>query len=207
MGRLGFGPLWAINVETLAAGQRIPLHAHERMEIITIPLEGSLRHLDSRGVSHMLIPGDIHMLSAGKGITHWEFNDSATAPARYLQIWIESTSPHSPVRYEQGVIRGEVHARFVLVAAPAGEDAIVTIDQRAFVSLASIENRLPLRYRMHDAANALYCLAVAGQIHAGEHVLSGGQGMVMASGLSLEFTAPERATLLCVEALHTYSNR
>jgi redox-sensitive bicupin YhaK (pirin superfamily) len=78
MGRLGFGRLWALNAETLAPGQGIPLHAHENMEILSIPLSGTLRHQDSRGATHIIATGDIHILSAGLGVTHWEYNHCTT---------------------------------------------------------------------------------------------------------------------------------
>nr|WP_278739530.1 pirin family protein [Alistipes onderdonkii] len=42
------------------------------MEIVSIALEGALRHGDSMGNMQELRPGEIQVLSAGTGITHSE---------------------------------------------------------------------------------------------------------------------------------------
>ena len=47
------------------------------MEVISIPLNGYLRHGDSIQNSETITPGDIQVMSAGTGIFHSEFNDSA----------------------------------------------------------------------------------------------------------------------------------
>ena len=44
------------------------------MEIITITLEGDLKHQDNMGNGTVIKNGDIQVMSAGTGITHSEFN-------------------------------------------------------------------------------------------------------------------------------------
>ncbi|MDY6983526.1 MAG: pirin family protein, partial [Pseudomonadota bacterium] len=137
--RNGFGALRALNEEVLAPGAAIPLHAHENVEIVSLPLAGCLRHQDSRGASHVIEPGDVHLLSAGRGITHWEHNHSAHASAHYLQLWIHPRAAFTPARYEQGRIDAVLtENRFLCLAAPMG--GLVRLDQQAWISLARIES-------------------------------------------------------------------
>jgi redox-sensitive bicupin YhaK (pirin superfamily) len=58
------------------------------MEIVTYVLSGALEHKDSMGNGEVLTPGEFQRLSAGTGITHSEFNPSATEPVHLYQIWL-----------------------------------------------------------------------------------------------------------------------
>src|SRR5690606_28498948 len=47
--RMNFGVLRVLNDDIVAAGMGFGSHPHNNMEIISIPLEGDLKHADSMG--------------------------------------------------------------------------------------------------------------------------------------------------------------
>ncbi len=77
------------------------LHPHDNMEIITIPLEGALRHRDSMDNEGVIEKNEVQVMSAGTGIYHSEHNASSEHPVSLLQIWIMPKAKNIEPRYMQ----------------------------------------------------------------------------------------------------------
>ena len=56
--RMNFGVLRVLNDDVVAAGMGFGTHRHDNMEIISIPLEGDLRHQDNMGNTTVIRQGD-----------------------------------------------------------------------------------------------------------------------------------------------------
>jgi len=131
---MGFRSLRVINEDRVEGGAGFPTHPHRDMEIFSYVLEGALAHKDSMGNERILKPGQIQLMSAGRGVTHSEYNPSKTEGMHFLQIWIQPR--------ERGLVPGytEWHpkpehdtAPKVLVISPDGRDGSATIHQDADV--------------------------------------------------------------------------
>ncbi|MEY4217070.1 MAG: hypothetical protein RLZZ68_1526, partial [Bacteroidota bacterium] len=83
--RMHFGALRVLNDDIVAPGMGFGKHPHDNMEIITIPLKGSLKHEDSMGFSEVIHAGEVQVMSAGTGIYHSEFNASNTEEINLFQ--------------------------------------------------------------------------------------------------------------------------
>lgn len=129
---MGFRALRVINDDRVAPGQGFGTHPHRDMEIFSYVLEGTLEHQDSLGNGRQLKPGQIQLMSAGRGITHSEFNPSPTGTLHFLQIWIQPRARGLTPCYSEWHPRPEhTEAAKVLVISPDGRDGSATIHQDA----------------------------------------------------------------------------
>src|SRR5438552_1027757 len=137
---MGFRTLRVINDDRVQPGKGFPTHSHRDMEIVTYVLEGALEHKDSLGNGSVIRPGDIQRMSAGRGITHSEFNSSKTELVHFLQIWISPEARSIDPGYEQQKIDlSSARARFHPIASQQGGTGRVTLHQDAAMSVAILE--------------------------------------------------------------------
>jgi quercetin 2,3-dioxygenase len=131
---LGFRSLRVINDDRVAPGMGFGTHPHRDMEIFSYVLEGTLEHKDSLGNGRQLKPGQIQLMSAGRGVTHSEFNPSRTEPLHFLQIWLQPRERGGEPGYtEWHPQTHHAHAPKVLVISPDGREGSAAIRQDADV--------------------------------------------------------------------------
>ena len=71
----------------------------------------------------MIRPGDVQLMSAGTGVRHSEYNDSASEPVHFLQIWLIPDENGLPPRYDQKTFpAAEKAGKLRLVVSPDGRD-------------------------------------------------------------------------------------
>jgi redox-sensitive bicupin YhaK (pirin superfamily) len=127
---MGFRQLRVINEDRVQPGGGFPSHNHRDMEIISYVLEGALEHKDSLGTGSVIRPGEVQRMSAGRGITHSEFNPSRTDTVHFLQIWILPEQPGMAPGYEQQAIDlSAARGKFHVVASKAGGQGGITVHQ------------------------------------------------------------------------------
>ena len=137
---MGFGPLRVINEDRVAPGKGFGAHSHRDMEIISYVLSGALAHKDNIGNGSVLHYGDVQRMSAGKGVTHSEFNESSSAPVHFLQIWIMPDVRGAAPGYEEKRFDpADQKGRLRLIASADGADGSVVIRQDAKIFAAILD--------------------------------------------------------------------
>ena len=193
---VGFRALRVLNEDRVAPGAGFPTHAHQDMEILTYVLEGALEHSDSMGTGSVIRPGDVQRMTAGRGVTHSEFNASKTHPLHFLQIWIHPSRSRLDPGYEQKTFSAEEkRGRLRLVASSDGRDGSLTIHQDADVYASILEPGNTIRFEPREGRFGWI------QIARGEAVLNGnglraGDGAGWTDESSLELTSEAGAEIL-----------
>lgn len=162
--RIHFGALRVFNDDVVIGGAGFGTHPHRDMEIISIPLEGVIMHRDSMGHEQPLRPGEIQVMSAGTGITHSEYNGSATDPLKFLQIWIIPQERGVTPRYDQVSVgdldRNAVHT----IVGPNDAGLPLWIHQRAYLSIARLDQGASVSYATRDAGNGVFTFVIDGSV-------------------------------------------
>src|SRR5690625_237242 len=116
-GNVGFGLLVMNNDDLVEPSAGYPTHPHRDVEIVTWVLSGALVHRDSAGEGGVIGPGLAQRLSAGRGVRHSEFNDSAGAPLRFIQMWIPPQAPGGDPGYQHHDVAGALDSGDLVVVA------------------------------------------------------------------------------------------
>ena len=71
------------------AGMRVPPHPHIGLQTVTWLLAGNVLHRDSLGSEQMIRPGQLNLMTAGRGIAHAEESPADHDPTLHgVQLWL-----------------------------------------------------------------------------------------------------------------------
>jgi quercetin 2,3-dioxygenase len=172
--QMGFSELRVINDDEVSAGAGFPTHSHKNMEIISYVLEGKIAHKDSAGNEEILPAGEFQLMSAGKGISHSEYNASNSERLKFLQIWIQPNQLNCAPGYQQkdfGQLLGLTE-----VITPDGRNGTLIIRQDASLSqlilLAGDQHLMPVK-----PGRAYYLHLINGELSIAGQQLNPGDGI------------------------------
>ena len=69
-------------------GMRVPPHPHTGLQTVSWLFSGEVEHRDSLGTHAMVRPGELNLMTAGRGISHTEDSTPATSVLHGAQLWI-----------------------------------------------------------------------------------------------------------------------
>lgn len=198
--RMGFGALRVINDDSVEGGKGFGTHPHRDMEIISIPLEGQLKHKDSEGNASVIKKGEVQIMSAGTGIFHSEHNASENETVKFLQIWVLPKKLSVKPRYEQKEFsHADRKNKFSLVVSPDGSEGSVSINQDAYFSLADIESGKEISYSRKKSSNGAYVFVIKGEGEIDGQKFKTRDGIAFQDFDELKFKASNDVELLIME--------
>ncbi len=194
---MGFRSLRVINDDRVAPGMGFGTHPHRDMEIFSYVLEGTLEHKDSMGNGRQLKPGQIQLMSAGRGVAHSEYNPSASEPLHFLQIWIQPRERGLAPSYTEWHPKPDLaDAPKVLVISPDGRDGSATIHQDADVYRIRLKPGQSVTHSLKPGRGAWLQVADGALTLNGAPLRTGDGASTEAPGtLTLTATKPTEAIL------------
>ncbi|GAA5057337.1 pirin family protein [Nocardia callitridis] len=72
---------------SVTGGMEMPRHPHTGLATVSWLFSGRVEHLDSGGNAASVVPGELNLMIAGRGITHQEISDPETRTLHGVQLW------------------------------------------------------------------------------------------------------------------------
>lgn len=192
----GFSDLLVINDDRVSAGKGFGQHPHRDMEIFSYVLEGALEHKDTLGTGSVIRPGDVQLMSAGRGVAHSEFNHSDREQVHFLQIWIIPAVSGAEPRYQQAHFSPEEkRGRLKLIISPDGADGSLHIrqDARVYAGLFDADESASLKL---PAGRNAYVHVARGSVELNGLQLQEGDGVRLRQEQLIELSKGQDAEVL-----------
>ncbi len=171
--RMGFANLRVINEDSLIPGGGFAAHDHSDMDILTLVLDGQLRHQDDQGNIAIIRAGEVQGMSAGTGVRHSEYNASASEAAKFLQIWLIPDQLGGAPSYTQSAIPD---GDDVLLAGPAAAHPLIPLRSKTRLTLRRFTEGQSLTL-VPDGASDHFVHLLDGLAYAERERLSAGDGL------------------------------
>jgi redox-sensitive bicupin YhaK (pirin superfamily) len=84
-------------------GMRVPPHPHTGLQTVSWLVDGEILHRDSLGSLQSIVPGQVNLMTSGRGIAHSEESPAPHPPVMHgLQLWVAlpDDARHTPPRFE-----------------------------------------------------------------------------------------------------------
>lgn len=197
---MGFGVIRVINDDLIAPSMGFATHPHDNMEIITILLDGELAHKDNKGNKEVIYPGEVQIMSAGTGIWHSEFNNSATGETKLFQIWIFPDKEGHKPRYDQKMFLPEKRKnKFQLLVSPDDDGDALRINQKAYISRIDLESGNEKIYKRFHEENGIYFLIIDGEAEIETEKLKSRDALGITGQSEIKIEAVSTLQLLIIE--------
>lgn len=198
--KMNFGLLRVFNDDHIDAGMGFGTHPHDNMEIVTIPLNGSLQHKDSMGTSSIITNGEVQIMSAGTGVTHSEFNSSADEDLQLFQLWVFPKEKNIKPRYDQRKFDAlDKVNTFTTVVSPNESDNAMWINQDAFFTLGSFNINEKAEYKIKHPGNGAFVMIIEGKAEVDAEHLNKRDAIGIWETESIKFDFKDDTKLLIVE--------
>jgi hypothetical protein len=195
-----FGPMRVANDDVIAPGRGFGAHPHSDMEIVSIVLNGKLRHEDNLGNVAVTSFGGIQRMSAGTGMIHTEHNASDTEEVRILQLWFMPYTRGLEPSYETTSFDPDaLSGALVPVVSPEGGARIASIHQDMTIYLGRLAKGQTLTYEQAEDRR-MYIFAIEGKLGLnGEHQLTEGDTARVEQTTSMDLDASEDAFYMLID--------
>ncbi len=190
---MGVSALRVINDDKVTPGKGFGAHSHQDMEIISYVKKGSIEHKDSMGNVEKLPAGEFQLMTAGTGVTHSEYNPSATESLEFLQIWIQPDVVGIEPGYQQKLF--DTKQGLQLIASPDARDESLMLHQNAFLYQLRLNADHTASHQL-DSGRTIYVHVVSGVISVNGEQLNEGDGATVNGVETIEFVGAENSEAL-----------
>jgi redox-sensitive bicupin YhaK (pirin superfamily) len=194
-----FGVMRVCNDDEISAARGFGPHPHSDMEVVTVVLEGQIKHEDNLGNSIVTPAGGIQRMSAGTGIVHAEYNGSETETLRSLQLWFMPKERGLLPSFETSTYNpDQMRNRLLPVVTPEGSEQAAKVHQDLTLYLSKMDQGESISF-LQEQGRRIYVFVLAGELKVNEVVLKRRDTARIEAVANLEITANEAAYFMLID--------
>ncbi|MFD2823737.1 pirin family protein [Lacinutrix iliipiscaria] len=201
--KIHFGALRVLNDDIIAPKMGFSTHPHDNMEIITIPLGGELKHRDSmHNEWQSILPGEVQVMSAGKGVQHSEINGSVQEHLSLFQIWIIPNKQNVEPRYDQKKFNQEDRKnklQTLVSSIEENHEGSLKIYQDATLSRIDLDKDKTYSYTLKSKNHGVYVMNIFGNVIINDQILKTRDAIEVTQTEKFIVNASEDSQLLFIE--------
>jgi redox-sensitive bicupin YhaK (pirin superfamily) len=188
-----FGTIQVFNEDTLAAGKSIKMRVEENIEVIILPLVGTLFFKGGLGNSNYINPGQLQLFSAAKQMSYDISNPFENGElVNFLQIWLyknESvfTSKTQQINFDLSQIN-----LLQPIISPAN------LQQPAYCYIGKYLGRKKGEYVLKNKKNGIYAFVIEGVFEVQDRLLHTKDGLAIWDAEGIDFEALSNGAILLV---------
>jgi quercetin 2,3-dioxygenase len=181
-------------------GMIVSPHPHTGLQTVSWLFGGSIEHRDSAGTHALIKPGELNLMTAGRGISHSEVSTDDATVLHGVQLWVALPGPYRDVEpafahYAPPVVHGDGWDAQVFLGSLFGSTSPV----ETFSPLVGAEMILDGGMRLTPETNPIFEYGVLvdfGTIHVNGLEVTQNHLAYVAPGEPLELVADDVAHLL-----------
>jgi hypothetical protein len=196
---MNWSALRVFNDDVVQPAGGFGMHPHRDMEIVTYVVDGELEHQDHLGNRAIVHPGEVQVMSAGKGIMHAEYNPSKDKPVHLMQLWILPRNKGSKPRWEQKQFKpADREGKLLPVVSSGNIEGSLAIDQDATIYVSRLN---PGQSVTHDSAAGRhgYLFVIEGSLTLNGKKLAAGDQARLQNEPHVDIAADDRAELIYLD--------
>ncbi|MBF8149982.1 pirin family protein [Winogradskyella sp. F6397] len=201
--KVHFGALRVLNDDVIAPKMGFGTHPHDNMEIITMPLQGILKHRDNMNTEwQAVVPGEVQVMSAGTGVQHSEINGSVDEHLSLFQIWIIPEKRNVEPRYDQKRFNANARKNKLQTVVTSFKDAdneSLKIHQDVKISRIDLSKGTSFKYKLKSEKHGVYMMNIFGSIEVEGDILDARDAVGISEIDSFTVTSYSDSELLCIE--------
>ena len=94
-----------------SGGMVVPPHPHTGLQTVSWLFAGEIEHRDSAGHQALVRPGELNLMTGGRGVSHSEVSTSGTTTLHGVQLWVAlregAAHGHRPQPAQRDLARGQ----------------------------------------------------------------------------------------------------
>ncbi len=192
------GALRVFNDDIVLPGKGFGIHPHEEMEIISVVLDGEMKHQDTMGNTTVIKKNDFQRMTAGTGLQHSEWNH-ADSPVHFFQIWVLPQVKGLTPSYDQKSFHPESwRNHLTLLAGGQAANGAVSLNTDALVYRTELDAGQSITYETGEDRK-LFGYVIKGHAKAdGIELRSRDQARIQAQK-NLELRGESKADILLID--------